>query len=171
MILCENCVHLKTWMFAFAVHHSQTVHATLMGGLVQEGHAPHFSISGDHVVNVFSFSKASQIVHGESLWQASGDFHCKHEAFGMMGWRIGQVLARRKLLFAMMCFKFQRKLLTLLTLSPNQNQSPIVRKPMQWHVVRKKVTTRGMILVTYDLHLYVCLHGILEATWTGPQCS
>eukprot|EP00434_Breviolum_minutum_P015144 symbB.v1.2.013356.t1/scaffold942.1/size149982/7 len=33
----------------------------------EEGHAPHFSISGDHVVNVFSFSKA----------------------FGMMGWRIG----------------------------------------------------------------------------------
>eukprot|EP00913_Durusdinium_trenchii_P036074 g33755.t1 len=33
----------------------------------QEGHAPHACISGDHVVNVFSFSKA----------------------FGMMGWRIG----------------------------------------------------------------------------------
>ena len=94
MILCENCVRLKTWMFVFAVYHSQTVHATLMGSLVQEGHAPHFSISGDHVVNVFSFSKASQIMHGESLWQASWDFHCKHEAFGMMGWRIGQVLAR-----------------------------------------------------------------------------
>ena len=76
-------------MFAFAVYHSQTVHATIIGRLVQEGHAPHFSISGDHVVNVFSFSKASQIVYGESL----RDFHCKHEAFGMMGWRIGQVLA------------------------------------------------------------------------------
>ncbi|CAK9011310.1 unnamed protein product [Durusdinium trenchii] len=33
----------------------------------EEGHAPHACISGDHVVNVFSFSKA----------------------FGMMGWRIG----------------------------------------------------------------------------------
>lgn len=33
----------------------------------EEGHAPHCCVSGDHVVNVFSFSKA----------------------FGMMGWRIG----------------------------------------------------------------------------------
>ena len=82
-----GCLHLQCTTLRVSMPH-------LFGGLVQEGHAPHFSISGDHVVNVFSFSKASQIVHGESLWQASWDFHCKHEAFGMMGWRIGQVLAR-----------------------------------------------------------------------------
>ena len=51
---------IQLWRYPFPDHQNDIFP-------MQEGHAPHCCVSGDHVVNVFSFSKA----------------------FGMMGWRIG----------------------------------------------------------------------------------
>ena len=51
---------IQLWRYPFLDHQNDIFP-------MQEGHAPHCCVSGDHVVNVFSFSKA----------------------FGMMGWRIG----------------------------------------------------------------------------------
>ena len=139
-------MHLKTWMFAFAVYHSQTVHATIFWWFgAGRTCSPLFHQWRSRGECLFLQQGQSDNVWWKLVASILG--------FPLQTWGIWNDGLANRPGVGSKCSLFLQV------------------KTKQWHVVWKKVTTRGMIVVTYNLHLYVCLHGILEAIWTGPQCS